>query len=88
MCNGIRSIRRLPEVPQVAWRISPRGARQYPLRQALTRWKAEVLRAAREAFAHDFIVGRSSAYDTIVGEQGNQASRAVSVSASPLRGRW
>jgi polar amino acid transport system ATP-binding protein len=32
------------------------------------------MRAASEAFAHDFILGRASGYDTIVGEQGIKLS--------------
>ena len=36
--------------------------------------EAEVLRAAKEAFAHEFISGRATGYDTIVGEQGIKLS--------------
>ena len=36
--------------------------------------EAEVVRAAAEANAHEFILGRSTGYDTIVGEQGIKLS--------------
>ncbi|MSP93862.1 MAG: ABC transporter ATP-binding protein [Alphaproteobacteria bacterium] len=36
--------------------------------------EAEVLRAATEAYAHEFIAGRAAGYDTIVGEQGIKLS--------------
>ncbi|HYM18683.1 MAG TPA: ABC transporter ATP-binding protein [Micropepsaceae bacterium] len=36
--------------------------------------EAEVMRAAAEANAHEFILGRASGYDTIVGEQGIKLS--------------
>jgi ATP-binding cassette, subfamily B, bacterial len=36
--------------------------------------EAEVMRAAEEAYAHDFIAGRATGYDTIVGEQGLKLS--------------
>jgi ATP-binding cassette, subfamily B, bacterial len=35
---------------------------------------ADVVRAAVEAYAHEFILGRASGYDTIVGEQGIKLS--------------
>ena len=36
--------------------------------------EAEVMRAAAEAYAHEFILGRATGYDTIVGEQGIKLS--------------
>src|SRR5262249_21619503 len=36
--------------------------------------EADVLRAASDAYAHDFIAARSTGYDTIVGEQGIKLS--------------
>jgi ATP-binding cassette subfamily B protein len=36
--------------------------------------EAEVTRAAEDAYAHDFIAGRTTGYDTIVGEQGLKLS--------------
>jgi ATP-binding cassette subfamily B protein len=63
----------IAEVPQVAgvFHRAVRDNIRYAKPDAV---EAEVLRAAREAFAHDFIAGRASAYDTIVGEQGIKLS--------------
>src|ERR1051326_3059455 len=63
----------IAEVPQVAgvFHRAVRDNIRYAKPDAV---EAEVLRAAREAFAHDFIVGRSSGYETIVGEQGIKLS--------------
>jgi len=63
----------IAEVPQVAgvFHRAVRDNIRYAKPDAV---EAEVLRVAREAFAHDFIVGRASAYDTIVGEQGIKLS--------------
>jgi ATP-binding cassette subfamily B protein len=63
----------IAEVPQVAgvFHRAVRDNIRYAKPDAV---EAEVLRAAHEAFAHDFIVGRTTAYDTIVGEQGIKLS--------------
>ena len=63
----------IAEVPQVAG-VFHRAVRDNIRYAKPDAAEAEVLRAAREAFAHDFIVGRASAYDTIVGEQGIKLS--------------
>ena len=63
----------IAEVPQVAG-VFHRAVRDNIRYSKPDAAEAEVLRAAREAFAHDFIVGRASAYDTIVGEQGIKLS--------------
>ena len=46
---------------------------------------AEVVRAAQRAHAHEFILGLSDGYQTLVGERG-VSCRAASASASPSRG--
>jgi ATP-binding cassette subfamily B protein len=63
----------IAEVPQVAgvFHRAVRDNIRYAKPDAV---EAEVVRAAREAFAHEFIIGRASAYDTIVGEQGIKLS--------------
>ena len=55
-------------------RFPPGDPRQYPLLPDPVHLNAEVRRAASEAHAQDFIVGRASGYDTIVGEQGIKLS--------------
>ena len=47
----------------------------------------EIMRAAKAAYAHDFIVTKPDGYDTVIGERGESLS-AVNGSACPLRGRF
>src|SRR5258706_3353240 len=63
----------IAEVPQVA-SIFHRAVRDNIRYAKPGAAEAEVLRAAAEAYAHDFISGRASGYDTIVGEQGIKLS--------------
>ena len=63
----------IAEVPQVA-SIFHRAVRDNIRYAKPGADEAEVLRAAAEAYAHDFISGRASGYDTIVGEQGIKLS--------------
>jgi len=63
----------IAEVPQVA-SIFHRAVRDNIRYAKPGAAEAEVLRAAGEAYAHDFISGRASGYDTIVGEQGIKLS--------------
>ena len=63
----------IAEVPQVA-SVFHRAVRDNIRYAKPDAAEGEVERAAREAFAHDFITGRASGYDTIVGEQGIKLS--------------
>ncbi len=63
----------IAEVPQVAG-VFHRAVRDNIRYAKPDAAEGEVERAAREAFAHDFITGRASGYDTIVGEQGIKLS--------------
>jgi ATP-binding cassette, subfamily B, bacterial len=63
----------IAEVPQVA-SIFHRAVRDNIRYAKPGAEEAEVLRAAAEAYAHEFITGRSTGYDTIVGEQGIKLS--------------
>ena len=63
----------IAEVPQVA-SIFHRAVRDNIRYANPGADEAEVLRAAAEAYAHEFITGRSTGYDTIVGEQGIKLS--------------
>jgi ATP-binding cassette subfamily B protein len=63
----------IAEVPQVAG-IFHRAVRDNIRYAKPDAAETEVMRAASEAFAHDFILGRASGYDTIVGEQGIKLS--------------
>jgi ATP-binding cassette subfamily B protein len=63
----------IAEVPQVA-SIFHRAVRDNIRYAKPGADEAEVLHAAAEAYAHDFISGRASGYDTIVGEQGIKLS--------------
>ena len=63
----------IAEVPQVA-SIFHRAVRDNIRYAKPGAAEAEVLRAATEAYAHEFIAGRTTGYDTIVGEQGIKLS--------------
>src|SRR6195256_4728478 len=63
----------IAEVPQVAG-VFHRAVRDNIRYAKPDAAETEVMRAASEAFAHDFISGRDSGYDTIVGEQGIKLS--------------
>ena len=63
----------IAEVPQVA-SIFHRAVRDNIRYAKPGADEGEVLRAASEAYAHEFITGRSTGYDTIVGEQGIKLS--------------
>ena len=63
----------IAEVPQVA-SIFHRAVRDNIRYAKPGAEEAEVLRAAAEAYAHEFITGRTTGYDTIVGEQGIKLS--------------
>jgi ABC-type hemin transport system ATPase subunit len=63
----------IAEVPQVAG-VFHRAVRDNIRYAKPDAAEAEVSRAASEAYAHDFILGRASGYDTIVGEQGIKLS--------------
>jgi ATP-binding cassette subfamily B protein len=63
----------IAEVPQVA-SIFHRAVRDNIRYAKPGAAEAEVLRAAAEAYAHEFITGRATGYDTIVGEQGIKLS--------------
>jgi ATP-binding cassette subfamily B protein len=63
----------IAEVPQVAG-IFHRAVRDNIRYAKPDAAETEVMRAASDAFAHDFILGRASGYDTIVGEQGIKLS--------------
>jgi ATP-binding cassette, subfamily B, bacterial len=63
----------IAEVPQVA-SVFHRAVRDNIRYAKPGAEEAEVLRAAAEAYAHEFIAGRASGYDTIVGEQGIKLS--------------
>jgi len=63
----------IAEVPQVA-SIFHRAVRDNIRYAKPGADEGEVLRAASEAYAHEFITGRASGYDTIVGEQGIKLS--------------
>jgi len=63
----------IAEVPQVA-SIFHRAVRDNIRYAKPGADEGEVLRAAGEAYAHEFISGRASGYDTIVGEQGIKLS--------------
>jgi len=63
----------IAEVPQVAG-VFHRAVRDNIRYARPDAPEADVLNAASEAYAHDFITGRASGYDTIVGEQGIKLS--------------
>jgi ATP-binding cassette, subfamily B, bacterial len=63
----------IAEVPQVA-SIFHRAVRDNIRYAKPGADEGEVLHAATEAYAHDFITGRTTGYDTIVGEQGIKLS--------------
>jgi ATP-binding cassette subfamily B protein len=63
----------IAEVPQVA-SVFHRAVRDNIRYAKPGAAEAEVLRAAAEAYAHEFITGRTTGYDTIVGEQGIKLS--------------
>ena len=63
----------IAEVPQVA-SVFHRAVRDNIRYAKPGADEGEVLRAASEAYAHEFITGRSTGYDTIVGEQGIKLS--------------
>jgi ATP-binding cassette subfamily B protein len=63
----------IAEVPQVA-SVFHRAVRDNIRYAKPGADEAEVLRAAAEAYAHEFITGRVTGYDTIVGEQGIKLS--------------
>jgi ATP-binding cassette subfamily B protein len=63
----------IAEVPQVA-SIFHRAVRDNIRYAKPGADEGEVLRAASEAYAHEFITGRTTGYDTIVGEQGIKLS--------------
>ena len=63
----------IAEVPQVA-SVFHRAVRDNIRYAKPGADEHEVLRAATEAYAHEFITGRSTGYDTIVGEQGIKLS--------------
>jgi len=63
----------IAEVPQVA-SVFHRAVRDNIRYAKPGADEGEVLHAATEAYAHDFITGRSTGYDTIVGEQGIKLS--------------
>ena len=65
--------RAIAEVPQAAG-IFHRAVRDNIRYAKPDASEAEMLRAAAEAHAHDFISGRTLGYDTIVGEQGIKLS--------------
>jgi ATP-binding cassette subfamily B protein len=63
----------IAEVPQVA-SVFHRAVRDNIRYANPGADEGEVLRAATEAYAHEFITGRTTGYDTIVGEQGIKLS--------------
>jgi ATP-binding cassette subfamily B protein len=63
----------IAEVPQVAG-VFHRAIRDNIRYAKPDAAETEVLRAAREAYAHEFIAGRATGYDTVVGEQGIKLS--------------
>jgi ATP-binding cassette subfamily B protein len=63
----------IAEVPQVA-SVFHRAVRDNIRYAKPGADEGEVLRAASEAYAHEFITGRTTGYDTIVGEQGIKLS--------------
>jgi ATP-binding cassette subfamily B protein len=63
----------IAEVPQVA-SVFHRAVRDNIRYAKPGAAEAEVLQAAAEAYAHEFITGRTTGYDTIVGEQGIKLS--------------
>jgi ATP-binding cassette subfamily B protein len=63
----------IAEVPQVA-NVFHRAVRDNIRYAKPDAKEAEVLRAAADAYAHEFIKGRASGYDTVVGEQGIKLS--------------